>query len=196
MKRYLVLILFFGYTNANAQKDSIYITSISWHTALLVPAHCLPDSIWPAGYDYSQYQYLEIGWGDRDFYQTPGFNPWFALKAFLWSTPSAIHIFPINKFDGSYSLNELVSLKLTSGQLQDLCQYLLEQFELNEDGQLIPLQEGIYYNSQFFAGRYAYHFPINSNVWIAQALESAGFSLLPVKYQFTGWLIQRAKNLR
>ena len=194
MRHLIILFLFNPFLSWAQDGKSIYITSISWHTAIIIPATCLPDSLWPASYDYSEFEYLEIGWGDRDFYQTPGFNPWFAIKAMFWSTKSAIHIFPLQEFDGSYALNELIELELTVNQLKNLCSFLVGNFVI-ENGKFVPLQEGFYYNSQFFAGQYAYHLPINSNVWIAKALKAAGFQICPIKYQFTEWLIRKAKKL-
>ncbi|MFW5759851.1 MAG: DUF2459 domain-containing protein [Cyclobacteriaceae bacterium] len=195
MIRCFIILFFILPVKAYSQQNSIYVTSISWHTAIIVPGKCIADSLWPENHDYSNFRYLEIGWGDRDFYQTPGFNLWYAAKAFLWASSSAIHIFPVNEFDGSYAVNELVELKISDQQMKKLCQFLLDNFDIDKQGKFVPLQDGIYYNSQFFAGSYAYHFPFNSNVWIAKALKAAGFSICPLKFQLTEWVIKKAKRL-
>lgn len=176
-------------------EETIYVVSISWHTGVVVPGHCLPGSIWPQGYDYSQAAYLEIGWGDRDFYQDLSFNPWNAIKAALWPTSSVLHVNPIpENVEKYYQNSEVVRLQVTGEELDALTKYLLGHFDFNEEGKLIPLQPGIHYDSQFFAGRTSYYFPKNSNVWSARALKQAGFSNTPVLLQTTGMVIKKADN--
>lgn len=177
------------------QKETIYVASISWHTGVVVPGYCLPDSIWPEGHDYSQEAYLEIGWGDRDFYQDLGFNFWYGVKAALWPTPSVIHVNPLPENVGNYYYNtEAVQLEVDRKELQTLTRFLLKHFDFNEEGKLIPLQSGIYNDSQFFAGRTSYYFPKNSNVWAAQALKRAGLPNIPILLQTTGMVINKADN--
>lgn len=196
MNRLLILFLVLFSANVSAKEYTIFVTSLSWHTAIILPSECLPDSLWPENHQYDNYKYLELGWGDRDFYQAPGFNLIYAIKAMLWPTPSAIHVFPIKEFDGSYALNELIEIKLNERQFNDLCNFIISNFEIDQQGKFIPLQEGLYYNSQFFAGSTSYHFPLNSNVWIAYALKASGFNIFPLRYQLTEWLIRKAKKLK
>lgn len=180
---------------AAEEKHTIYVASISWHTGIGVPAYSLPDSIWPAGYDYSGATYLEIGWGDRDFYQHMGFNIWYAFKAIFWPTSSALHVNPLpDDIRSYYTGTKAVKIEVTEAQLNEISRYLLEQFEFNKNGRLIPLQGGIYMDSQFFAGSTKYYFPKNSNVWAARALKRAGFSMTPVFYQTTGCVVNKAAN--
>lgn len=177
------------------QKETIYVASISWHTVVVVPGYSLPDSIWPEGYDYSQAAYLEIGWGDRDFYQDLGFNLWYAIKAALWPTASVLHVNPLpGNVENYYYNTEAVRLQVTRKELEALTQYLLKHFDFNEEGKLIPLQPGIYDDSQFFAGRTSYYFPKNSNVWTAQSLRRTGFSNIPILLQTTGMVMNKADN--
>lgn len=177
------------------EQHAIYVASISWHTGIVVPAYSLPDSIWPPGYDYSGPSYLEIGWGDRDFYQHRGFNIWYAFKATFWPTSSALHVNPLPENIQSYYTNtRVVKIEVTEEQLNDISRYILEHFEFNEKGRFIPLEAGIYSDSQFFAGSTKYYFPKNSNVWVARALKRAGFSITPIFYQTTGWVLNKAEK--
>lgn len=181
---------------AEEQQHSIYVASISWHTGILLPAHSLPDSIWSEGHRYAPEEYLEIGWGDRDYFQHKGgFHLWYAIKAMLWPTPSALHLNPVpSDIENYYRNSRVVEIKVNNTQLQELSRYVLEHFEFNQEGRLIPLEEGFYPDSQFFAGSSSYHFPKNSNVWIARALKRAGFDVSPVWYQFTGSLLNKAED--
>ncbi len=195
MNKLLLIFLISTLSNiavTNQEKHTIYVANISWHTAIIVPAKILPDSIWPAGHDYSQFNYLEIGWGDRDFYQDEGFNPLNAIKALFISTPTTLHVFPLESIENTYFNHYVVSLAINEKELEQLASFLLSHFQFNQDEKVIPLNNGLYYNSQFFAGSSQYHFPFNSNVWVARALKEAGFNLCPLRYQTTEWLIKKS----
>jgi len=196
MNKFLLSVFISIFTStlaiANQERQNIYVANISWHTAIIVPASILPDSIWPAGHDYSQFNYLEIGWGDREFYQDEGFNPICAIKALFISTPTALHLFPLESIEKTYFNHYVVALEVNKNQVDQLARFLLGHFQFNQDRKVIPLNNGLYYNSQFFAGSGQYHFPINSNVWVAQALKEAGFNICPPRYQATEWLIRKA----
>ena len=178
------------------KRHTIYVASISWHTGIIVPGYSIPDSLWPVQHNFSKFDYLEIGWGDRDFYQHPKFNLWYIIKAALWPTPTALHVLPLKEenIEINYIDTKVVKLKITQKELNDLSHFLVSQFELNEQGKVIPLNEGFYINSQFFAGSGKYYFPKNSNVWAAKALKTAGFSFTPIFYQTTGMVVNKADN--
>jgi len=178
------------------KRHTIYVASISWHTGIIVPGYSIPDSLWPVQHNFSKFDYLEIGWGDRDFYQNQNFNLWFAFKATLWPTATVLHVLPLPKenIELNYLGTKMVELEVTSKELDNLTCFLVSQFELNEQGKVIPLNEGFYINSQFFAGSGKYYFPKNSNVWAAKALKTAGFSFTPIFYQTTGMVVNKADN--
>lgn len=183
-----------AYPQNNTKRHFIYVASISWHTGIIIPGSALPDSIWHSDQNFSQYDYLEIGWGDRDFYQHQPFNLWYATKAVLWPTRTALHINPVRKeyLNWHYSGTDLVKIVIQRGELNDLIRYIISHIKLNERNKVIPLQKGIYTNSQFVAGSSTYYFPKNSNVWAARALKRAGIPFIPILYQTTGMVLKRA----
>lgn len=178
-----------------ANSHAIYVSSISWHTGVLLPANSLPDSLWPQGHGYADASYLEIGWGEADYYPSPGFNLWYGVKAVLWPTSSVLHVNPIYRQpEEYYSDTEVVRIEVNEEQLRRLTRFLLKEFELNENGKVIPAAEGLYADSYFYEGSSNYFFPKTSNVWAAKALKKAGFSISPIWYQNTGWLLNKAEN--
>lgn len=198
----LIKILFFGVLGLTSltakswqepeEKHSIYVSSISWHTGIIIPVGTFPKGIWPENHNYANAAYLEIGWGDRDFFTNYNFNPWYALKAVFWPTPSVLQINPIyGKVEAFYSNTNLSKIEFSEEQLQKLKNYLLNEFELTEDGKIIPFTAGPS-NSFFYKGSSHYYFPKNSNVWAARALRESGFSLSPIWYQTTGKVVRKA----
>lgn len=176
-------------------KHVIYVSSISWHTGIVVPAYSLPDSLWREGHSYADAAYLEIGWGDADFFPHDGFNLWYALKSVFWPTASVMHINPIHRqVEEYYSNTDVVRIEVNDAQLRRLVLFLVEEFELDENGKIIPAAEGKRPDSYFYKGSSSYYFPKNSNVWAARALKRAGFSIRPIWYQTTGSVLNKAEE--
>ncbi len=196
---YFYVVLFLPHLEHHLQepknKHIIYVSSISWHTGILVPAYSLPDSIWSEGHDYRDAPYLEIGWGDADFYPHDGFNLRIALKAAFWPTSSVLHVNPINrKIEEYYVDTNVVRMEINDEQLHNLCLFLVKEFALDENGKIIPAAPGIYSGSHFYKGSSSYYFPNNSNVWAARAIKKAGFSIRPIWYQTTGCVLNKMED--
>jgi uncharacterized protein (TIGR02117 family) len=176
-------------------KHVIYVSSISWHTGIVVPGYALPDSLWTEDHNYAATSYLEIGWGDEDFFTHEGFNLWYAFKAVFWPTSSALHINPIyGRIEDHYFDTDVVRIALNDEQLQRLIYYLVAEFELDENGKVIPVAEGFYRDSHFYKGNSSYYFPNNSNVWVARAFKRAGFSIGPIWHQTTGSVLNKVQH--
>lgn len=200
VKVLFVYLFLLGHTLAVVPQERpdphiIYVSSLGWHTGIVVPAGSMPDSLWPEGHAYPNNSYLEIGWGDSDYYPHVGFNLWYALKAALWPTASVLHVNPVGEdVESYYTATDVVKIALNEEQFRQLIHYLIEEFELDHEGSFIPAEEGRYLNSYFYEGSSSYYFPNNSNVWAARALKRAGFSISPIWYQTTGWVLNRAEN--
>lgn len=180
---------------SHTQPQQIYVVSQGWHSGVVVPASCIPDTLWPEAYDFSGYNYLQIGWGDKDFYQHRGFNLWYGTKAVLWPTASALQVMGLHQVSNlQYYADETVSLEISQEGYDNLCKFLQEQFQQNDSSQYIPLEEGLYQNSRFFLGRQSYYFPKNSNVWTARTLKQAGIDINPIWYQTQKLLLNKMKK--
>ncbi|MBS9525460.1 DUF2459 domain-containing protein [Litoribacter ruber] len=197
-KRYLIFtLLSFTCFQLLAEQDkyTIYVSSISWHTGLVIPGEVLPDSIWREGHEYGEAEYLEIGWGDADFYPSEGFNLWYAFKAVFWPTRSVLHIKPIARNPENHYYNtNVVKIELNKEQMETLVQFLVRELNLDESGQIIPSTQGLYSDSHFYEGSSRYYFPNNSNVWVARAIRHAGFPLRPLWLQTTGMVLNKVED--
>lgn len=193
-----ILLLTLPVVSAQQQRGSahtIYVAGISWHTGIVVPAYSLPDSLWPPDHQYPAEAYLEIGWGDSDFFPNESFNLWYAIKAVCWPTASVLHVNPLpDDLRKYYRGTRVVKIVVNDKQLEQLIHYLLGEFELDEDGAAILAEQGLYTDSYFYKADRSYYFPNNSNVWVARALKRTGFSISPIWYQTTGWVLNKAEN--
>ena len=205
MNRYFKFIFFLGLIlifvsgmaqeRLGEQQHSIYVSKLGWHTGVVVPAYALPDSLWGEDNSFADTTFLEIGWGDADFFPSDRFNVWYALKAMFFPTPSVMHVNPIHRpVEEYYYDTEAVRINMNDEQLEGLVQFLIEEFELDQEGRAIPDADGFYAESQFYKSSSYYYFPNNSNVWAARAIRRAGFSLRPIWYQTTGWVLNKMED--
>ncbi len=196
--RRLCLFVFLPFSLSAQNVDEqhyFFASSISWHTGIVIPASAFPEELWTNTFDYSDALYLEIGWGEADYYPHEGFNVWYALKSVFWPTASVVHINPISRPVVEYYYDtDVVRLEVTEEEFQELLNFLTNSLELDDNGKIIPAAKGKYPDSHFFKSHEKYYFPKNSNVWAARALKEAGFSLHPMWYQTTGQVLNKAAN--
>ncbi len=159
---------------------TIYLVRQSWHAGIVVKRADIPAGIWSQHNDFPYAEYLEIGWGDRDYYMTPSSHLGITLKAGLLPTESVLHIVG---FSGSvtryFPHSEVIRIELSEAGFQRLCSYLENSYALDEAGRSQPLGPALYGTGQFFLSRESYHAFNTCNVWTARALHEAGCPITP-----------------
>lgn len=113
--------------------------------------------MWPTQRDFAGSEYVEVGWGDRNFYLAPQGTLWLALKAAFWSTSAVLHVIA---FDGpperSFAGREVVALRVSERGFRRLADFVGAAWATDESGEPIPLGPGLYPLSRFYlaTGRY------------------------------------------
>jgi uncharacterized protein (TIGR02117 family) len=159
---------------------TIYLVSHGWHVGIVVNTADIPDDVRLVHEDFSSAGYLEIGWGDRDFYQTPRPHLGIALKAIFLPTPSVLHIVAFNDSVAAYfPHSEIIRVRLSDAGFQRLIRYIAASYDRDPVGNLIPSGAGLYGVSQFYRSQETYHLFRTCNVWTARALYTAGCPVRP-----------------
>jgi len=187
--RYLQIILFgIGFMTAGcavyprvafADQDtparSIYLVNHGWHAGIVVRRGDIPMGVWPAHEDFPDSTYLEVGWGDSEFYQTPEPDLLTTLQAGLAPTESVLHIVgfdsPVTRY---FPYSEVVGIRISEMELERLCRYFNDSHQRDKMGNRILLGPGLYGKSRFYRSGEEYHLFNNSNHWTARALQTAG----------------------
>ncbi len=194
---FLILILTPAATWSSApdtSKRSVFVVSHGWHTGVIVKKSQAYELA--AMFEHEPGQYLEIGWGDRKFYQNPSPNIdyWLAARALFWPTSSVMHVVFLQRHpEEVFRYSPLIELKMEAASMRSLCDFIAHTFEHDDTGNLLSLGAGLYGNSCFYAAKPAYYYPNTCNVWTASALKKAGLPLNPISNQHASTLI---KNLR
>ncbi len=161
----------------------IYLVGHGWHTGLIIRHTDVPEVLWPEAGDFPQAEYLEIGWGDHDYYQTRDPGWWTTLKAALVPTQSVLHVVGFRAPPTAYfATSEVIELRLPHTAIEPLAKYIHDAFARENTLPVASLGSGLYGDSRFYPARESFHLFNTCNVWTARALRSAG---LPVRDAIT-----------
>lgn len=173
---------------------AVHLVAHDWHTGIAIRRADIPTGLWPESRDFPQAEYLEVGWGDRDFYQQPDPGVWTALRAALWPTASVLHVvgFP-GPVAGYFRASEVVEIALPSGGFERLVRYIHHAHERSGALAAAPLGPGLYGEGRFYPAWESFHLFRTCNVWTARALRAAG---LPIRDSITSeGLMSQAREI-
>jgi uncharacterized protein (TIGR02117 family) len=155
---------------------SLYVVPQGGHTGIAVRRVDIPMPLLPEQRDFPGADYLEFGWGDREFYMAASPGPWLSFKAAFLPTDSVVHVAGVRGELGTFFAGaELLEVRVSRPALEGLLRYVHDAFQ-RRDGAAEPLGRG------FYAGRDTFHLGRTCNAWTAGALRAAG---LPVRDALT-----------
>lgn len=156
----------------------IFLVAHEGHTGIAVPRAEIPAGSWPENRDFPRADFLEVGWGDRDFYMGRDQGVWGTLKAALWPTPSVVHVVGVRGSVAQYfRASEVVELKLSRDGFDRLIRYISDAYERTGAAPAASLGPGLYGESRFYPARESFHLFRTCNVWTARALRAGGLSI-------------------
>ncbi|MEE9147284.1 MAG: DUF2459 domain-containing protein [Candidatus Tectomicrobia bacterium] len=176
-------------------RSTIYLVNHGWHAGIVLRRADIPDSVWPAPGDFPDAQYLEAGWGDMDFYQTPDHHMGLILKAALLPTASVLHIVGFSgPVPAYFPFSEIIRIELSSVGFEHLLRTIAASFARDAAGNATSLGPGLYGNSHFYLSRENYHLFNTCNVWTARALRAAGLPITPARAITVESLMSQARK--
>ena len=117
-------------------KYTIYLVKYRWHTGIVLNKASIDTVRLPESNDFKNYKFLDIGWGDRDFYIHNGFDLGLAINALFYPTTSVLRIeglgSPVEDYIKFY--DETVQIKLDSTGYKNLLTFIHNTFEHTEKG--------------------------------------------------------------
>jgi uncharacterized protein (TIGR02117 family) len=157
----------------------IYLIKQRWHTAVVFKSEDVDSFIFPEVQYFDEAELIDIGWGDEEFYQYPGFDLELAYRALFHSTPSTLRVEGIYFSKQQYfDLSEIViELKITNEQLRILLNAISETVWRDEDGNHKILSKQGINRVIFFKAHNEYNLFNTCNTWLARNLKKAGFEI-------------------
>ena len=163
---------------------AIYLVAHDKHSGIAVRRADIPAGLWPESRDFPQADYLEVGWGDRDYYYGRNQSWGAALRAALGSdNPSVLHIAGVRgSLTDNFPASEIIEVRLSRNGFERLVRYIHDAYDRAGAPVAAPLGPGLYADSRFYPARETFNLFRTCNVWTARGLRGAG---LPVEDSIT-----------
>src|SRR3989339_1569610 len=95
----------YSITDSSQKLNNVYLIKSRWHTGLIFRVDELSLKNIEAIRLFREMKYVDIGWGDRDFYQSPkDFDLYLAFKALFIPSESVVRIEGYN-----YEIEDIIS---------------------------------------------------------------------------------------
>jgi len=168
-----------------------------WHTGIVVRRVDIPLDAWPELGFLPPTTYVEVGWGDRAFYETPNAGVGLAIKAAVASDASALHVTGFDRPPGeTFAGAEIVAIPLSRRGAAALGRFVSRSYALDAAGRPIELGAGLYPGSRFYAATGRYSLRRTCNNWIAEALSAGGCPISPAWAITAGNVLRQAERCR
>jgi uncharacterized protein (TIGR02117 family) len=174
---------------------TIYIVGHGWHSGIVVRADDIPTAAWPESGRLPVTRFLEVGWGDRAFYESPDAGVSLALKAAFTSEASVLHVAGFDRTPAEYFPRaEIIVVELSLRGMESLAGFISRTYARDAAGKPIELGPGLYPGSRFYAATGRYSLANTCNTWIAEALRAGGCPITPVWAATAGNLLFQAER--
>ncbi|MBI2562067.1 MAG: DUF2459 domain-containing protein, partial [candidate division NC10 bacterium] len=166
---------------APERTKTVWVVDHGWHTGLVVRRADIPEAIWPEHRDVPGSTFLEVAWGNRDFYIAEHPTLAMALKAAFVPTESVLHVAGFSQPPAEYfpAADEILVLDVSLRGFEELVRFVHEEYARDAEGRVIKLAPGQYPGSTFYLARGTYHLLNTCNTWVARALRAAGLPTTP-----------------
>ncbi len=172
----------------------IYVVSHGYHAGVAVDRAAMAKAASEQGHRsliaisqrFSNYRWLEIGWGDEGFYTSApdaaSVSAGLALRAlFMPRNPSVLHVVGLaDDPRAAFPKSDIVRVELSSAGFSRMLGFIEASVARDADNVPNDLGPGLYGPSRFFRG--VEHFNIFNvcNHWVARLLSAAGMPVSPV----------------
>jgi len=158
----------------------VYVVSHGWHTGFVISSGEIQLRFPKLKERFKSTPYLEIGWGDKGFYQAKEITTGLTFRALFWPTETVIHAVAVPENVNAYFPNSQIEmLCLNDEDYLSLIDFVSNSFYSNREGDIVALEKGIYGNSQFYKGVGNFHLLQTCNNWTAKGLKSTGMEISP-----------------
>lgn len=178
------------------QAVAVHVVNHGRHTGLVLPNKELPDELKLLTQELNKHSFIEIGWGDADFYRADKVTPGIALKAIFLPSSSVLFIYGFNQSISAFYLGaEIYRIDLPREGFEKLCAHVSGSFQKGPDGGSVLIEPGRYANSYFYKSSLKYFFPRTCNTWTVKTLKAAGCPVSPAFAQTAGSVMKQIRKI-
>jgi len=145
--------------------------------------------------DFVEAAFVEVAWGDREFYMADRATGWLAVKAALFTSGSVLHVVGFGApVDTYFPASDVVELRVSRRGFDAMTRLFHEEYQRDEQSRSARLAPGLDGASRFYAARSRYHLFNTCNTWVARALRAAGLDVTPAGIVTAGGVMQEARR--
>ena len=170
----LVAVLLAATAGAADDVKVVWLVSHGWHVGLAVARADVSTAVWPESAELGR-RYIEVGWGDGEYYPASETSVGMGLRAALGSESSVLHVAgfdaaPAEFFAGS----PVLPVTLSARGFEALTRFIAAHYVRDAAGRPVVVAPGRYGEARFYRATGRYRVFDNSNTWAAKALKAAG----------------------
>lgn len=165
--------------DVNNHMKEIYLIKQYWHTAIVINSDDINKTYVNKFNLTGNFNIVDFGWGDEEFYQHPGFDSGLAFRALFYKTRSTLRVETIRIPKETYfDISEIViKINVTEEQLEKILKFIDSTIVRDQNRKSQILSEQGFGRIKFFRAIGYYHLFNTCNTWIAQCLVNAGFEI-------------------
>ncbi len=161
----------------NVKTRKIYFVQHDWHSGL---AWAQQDKENFGAEAWKDAPFVEVGWGDHQFYFAGDQSIPSMLRAVFIPSDSVLHVTSFAEPPEQFFKFPVLPIELSEAGFQNLFAYVRQTFVVNEKGdRLAAIGKGQYGVSNFYAAVPRYFSLFNCNTWAAEGLRQAGVAVCP-----------------
>ena len=181
---------------------AFFVGSRGWHSSITVERAAIPSGAWPAGVaerTFAGCRYVEVGWGDADFYMARRPTVLTALDAALLPGASVLLVVGLDApLERALPWGGLQRVPCSREEFAALCRAIGATFQLDGNGKAEPVGKGLYgRESRFYAARGRYSLLQTCNHFTTRMMRAGGLraSLAPTETSSSGAVVRQARRL-
>lgn len=179
-------------TRKKTEKYTIYVAKHGWHTSVVMQKSYLDSLVPSITGSFPDARYLDISWGDEQYFMAPEGTIFLALRAALIPTQSVIRVMGYSqKLDRYLDQEHFLEVTMNKQELNNLTMFINNTLSKNEKGEPIPV--GI--NPSYYLSDIQYWGLRTCNTWTARSLKRGGVSIHPLFSQTAGSVMKRIEKL-
>jgi uncharacterized protein (TIGR02117 family) len=153
----------------------VSVLNLGWHTGIVFTSLDAGPELKRRIAEFRLYPFVEIGWGDGEFYRASGYSYWKGLKALFFADGAVLHVTGFGSEYASYaSANQEIELQLSEEGFSQLSEYILQSIDSPEETEAVALGRALYGRGHFYGAKGHTSIFRTCNTWTANALKKAG----------------------
>jgi uncharacterized protein (TIGR02117 family) len=159
---------------------AIHVVNLGWHTGIVISAASAPRTLRELLPEFDAAPWVEIGWGDSDFYRASGYSVWAGIRAAFFSRGAALHVSGIATPPAEYFRQaEVVELRISECGFDALVERVVDTVARDSAGRPITLGPSLYGSGHFYTATGDFSLWNSCNSWVARLLFAAGCEVKP-----------------